>query len=579
MDCSYYLKPRHIVSSYKDHLELKDVGGKEKTAEGLTLTRCLSAFVMDSLSGCGAARAGGSVTDGGKDNGLDAVYVDPSSETIYLVQSKWIYNGKGEPSNADVKKFIAGIKDILNCRFHKFNERVKSKEVDLTEAMGSPKSKLIGVLAYTGINDLAAPSKDDISDLLDEVNDVSSYLSFRVLNQSDLYAFLSREVDGDPIDIDVGLKAWGTVKEPSLAFYGQVNGQELKAWWDKYGVSILRKNIRGSLGYSEVNEDISQTIKVSPDKFWYYNNGITIIAKRVKKTLLGGGDRDHGTFRCENVSVVNGAQTLSTIGSVDSVSSNNLSRLSVPLRIISLENGESDFGEKITKSNNLQNRIESRDFVSLDQEQQRLRLELRMDGVDYSIKRESGFVTGDSSFDLFEATTALACASGDVGIIVQLKREVGRVWDDISRPPYTKIFNAGVTSVFLYRCVLASREIDRHINKVLTRSTIESGLRGVGVHGNRIVSGLVFSCLSKKNLCDPSVEHNECVNSMRISEITERMLFELSKQVSKNFSGTVLPTLFKNRKKCQMLFDLCAEGVDKKEGGGYVEADGQMSLI
>jgi hypothetical protein len=44
------------------------------------------------------------------------------------------------------------------------------------------------------------------------------------------------------------------------------------------------------------------------------DNGITIIASQITKTMAGGGGTDFGTFHCENISVVNGAQTVGTIG-------------------------------------------------------------------------------------------------------------------------------------------------------------------------------------------------------------------------------------------------------------------------
>lgn len=549
---------KHLLSKYRDVTDLSDVGGSEKNIEDISLSRTLSAFVIDSICDCGERKSGASVTDSGNDNGIDAIYVDNSNSTIYTVQSKWIHSGKGEPSNGDVKKYLAGIRDLLNCNFSRFNDKIRSKEEEIIKAMSTPSGKLIGCLAYTGVNNLAEPSKRDLNDFLQEVNDVSAYLSFKTINQAELYRYLTRSVGGSPINIDIGLKNWGKLKEPSPAYYGQVNGEELKSWWDMHGVSLLTKNIRSSLGDTEVNHDINQTILTSPDKFWYFNNGITLIAKKITKTLVGGGDKDYGAFYCEDVSVVNGAQTLSTLGKVDPLAANNLSQVFVPVRIISLENSDDMFGEKITKANNLQNKIESRDFVSLDPEQQRLKMELSLEGISYSIKRDSEFSTGPNSFDLNESTTALACASGDVGIIVQLKREVGRIWDDIKRPPYTSLFNGGVTSTFLFRCVRINREIERSISSILTDLPLDSNSYGIGVHGNRVISGLVFSQLNMKLIRDPSKNFGKYISKIDIDKLTDDSFIKVAKSVDGNYSNSVLPTLFKNRNKCQHIFDLCS---------------------
>lgn len=568
----------HLLSKYKDSLDLSDVGGTVGNVENHTLSRGLSAFVIDSMCDCGTQKSGESVTDSGNDNGIDAIYVDSSNSIIYVVQSKWIHSGKGEPSNGDVKKYLAGIRDILNCNFSRFNEKIRAKEDELVKAMSKPTGKLVGCLAYTGINGLAEPSRRDLDDFLKEVNDVSSYLSFRVLNQQELYRFLTRSIGGDPINIDIGLKNWGWLKEPSPAYYGQVNGEEIKGWWDKNGISLLAKNIRSSLGDTEVNHEINETILSNPEKFWYFNNGITLIAKKINKTLVGGGDRDYGTFHCEDVSVVNGAQTLSTIGKIDTIFVDNLSQLFVPLRIISLENSDDMFGERITKANNLQNRIESRDFVSLDPEQQRLKVELSMEGITYSIKRDSDFAAGPSSFDLSESTTALACASGDIGVIVQLKREVGKVWDDIKRPPYTTIFNRSVSSTYLYRCVLINREVDKQILSILGGTPLEASVYGIGVHGNRMISGLVFWYLDKKIIGDPTKDFDSYLASVDLKKLTSDSFFLVSQAVEKIFPSPVLPTLFKNRNKCQEIFDAC-KSWDCEEEIGSSRTDGQMELL
>ena len=548
----------HILSTYKNHLEMRDVRGSSENIENQALSRGLSAFTIESMCDCGLQKAATAVTDSANDNGIDAIYVDPSNNIIHVVQSKWIHSGKGEPSNGDIKKYISGIKDLLNCNFSRFNDKIREKEAELIKAMSMPNGKLIGHITYTGINQLAEPSQRDIKDFLDEVNDVSSYLSFRVINQKEIYKLLTRTIGGDPIDLEVGLKNWGNLKEPSLAYYGQVNGEELKSWWEKHGSSLLTRNIRNSLGDTEINQEINETLLSSPEKFWYFNNGITLISKKIAKTLVGGGDRDYGTFHCEDVSVVNGAQTLSTIGKADQSLIPTLSQVFVPVRLISLENDDEMFGEQITKANNLQNRIESRDFASLDPEQQRLKLELSIEDIDYSIKRDSAFSAGPKSFDLMESTSALACASSDINLIVQLKREVGKIWDDIKRPPYTTIFNPGLTSTYLYRCVKVNREIDKQISETLKELSVNSSSYGVGIHGNRLIAGLAFQEIDQKILSDPKRKIEEVLNEGHIKKITNEHFFTVSQTIEDRYKNAVLPTLFKNKNKCREIFLTCS---------------------
>ena len=74
--------------------------------------------------------------------------------------------------------------------------------------------------------------------------------------------------------------------------------------------------------------------------------------------------------------------------------------------------------------------------------------------------------TEQISFDLFASTAALSCASGDVSIVVQLKREIGKLWDNLDKAPYKKLFNPNVTGRCVYNCVQTQRIIDHAIKNL-----------------------------------------------------------------------------------------------------------------
>ena len=344
-------------------------------------------------------------------------------------------------------------------RFDRFNNKVNAKKELLLQVLNDPQSTYNVVVVYTGINPLAAPSQRDLDDLRAEMNDASEVLTVTVLNQAGLHSSLTARLAGEPINVDLALKSWGKVDVPHLAFYGQVSAQVIGDWWVKYGDRLFARNLRSLLGDTDVNTEIRQTLDNSPESFWYFNNGVTIIATKIMKTMAGGSDTDYGTFHCENVSVVNGAQTVSTIGRHFTKSPDKVSKALVPLRVISLEKAEAHFGTSITKTNNRQNRIDNRDFVTLDPEQSRLRAELGVDGIIYNVIRSETGSRGDKAFDLVEATTSLACASGKTWLLVQLTREDGKLWEDITRAPY-KLFNPNLNSLYLWRVVQTQRVIE-----------------------------------------------------------------------------------------------------------------------
>ncbi len=146
-----------------------------------------------------------------------------------------------------------------------------------------------------------------------------------------------------------------------------------------------------------------------PRLLWYLNNGITIIAKNIQRAGKGAGGTDNGTFHCEDINIVNGAQTVGTIGKYWQKDLDSQINAYVQIRLISLNGTEEGFGDLITRTNNRQNRIENRDFVTQDPNQARIRDELAIEKIRYKFNREENSERTDTSFDLIEIVpTALS---------------------------------------------------------------------------------------------------------------------------------------------------------------------------
>ncbi|HEX3741993.1 MAG TPA: AIPR family protein [Terriglobales bacterium] len=546
-----------IEKLFSGRINLSDVIN-EKTPvdqkESLFLSRALAAYALHYLSRASLDVAAAAVTDGSDDNGLDAIHYDEIERRLYLVQSKWIHSGTGEPDNGEIKKFVSGVRDLFNLDFSRFNAKINAKKNIIVKALNDPNTRYEIVPAYTGINSLAQPSARDLNDLADEMNDPTELVSITPLNQADLYKSLTAGLAGEPIDLEIGIKGWGRVESPNPAYYGQVDGMQIGQWWEKYRGRLFARNLRGVLGDTDVNDEIRSTIETSPSSFWYFNNGITLVCKKISKSMVGGADTGFGTFHCQDVSVVNGAQTVSTIGKHTSASEENVKKLFVPLRVISLEQANEKFGEDVTKTNNRQNRIENRDFVSLDPEQTRIRTELAVDGIDYNLMRTESFTRAEKAFDLVESTTALACASGDVALVVQLKREIGKLWENIDKAPYKQLFNPQINGLYLWRCIQIQRKIDKLLEAIISETSSKSGRDyGVAVHGNRLIAALVFDFLSVNKFSDPKFAFSEVDTVENLIPHVDYSYQGLVAGVSVYYANAILPTLFKNATKCKNL--------------------------
>jgi hypothetical protein len=537
-----------LVTRFGALVDLSDV--VQTTAdqlEAFRLTRSLAAFAVAELGDLDDAPAAQTVTDGPQDNGIDAVYFDPVEHTCFLVQAKWIHSGNGSVELGEALKFIQGIRDLLEAKFDQFNAKMGQHQDKVFSALSDTSAKFTLVLAYTGEQVLSADVQKPFDELLAEMNSPTEMVTLEVLNQARLHSIVATGAVGEAVDLEVMLHQWGLVKEPYVAYYGQVAVSDIAAW-GSHGTRLTSKNLRQFKGLTEINESIGKTLSATPEKFWYFNNGITVLCDSVRKKPLGGSSTDIGTFECKGASVVNGAQTVGTIVSAAQKSEGQLASARVLVRLISLDNCPPNFADELTRAANTQNRIERRDFAALDPNQKRLRTELLLE-----CQKEYAYQSGENAphesvgCTLDEAAVALACAMPDVGLAVQAKREVGMLYEDIAKAPYIQLFNAGTTAKRLWNAVVTLRAIEAELREIQASRSRKEQL--IAIHGNRFVSHLVFQRLRNGDKEPPDPNGIE----PRIRELTGEALDVTIKLVGEQHAGAYPASLFKNASKCRSL--------------------------
>lgn len=346
----------------------------------------------------------------------------------------------------------------------------------------------------------------------------------------------------------MSLKNWGPIAEPYAAFYGEIDAPQIAEWWLQHERRLFAKNLRTFIGSTDVNEALAETLRTCPENFWYFNNGITILCKTIRKKPMGGSDRAVGSFVCDGISIVNGAQTVGAIGGASNSHPEQLSKASAAIRLISLENCPTGFLADITRATNTQNRIEKRDFASLDPEQLRLQAELFIEGKSYVIKRGEPDPEPAKGCNIEEATVALACAH-DIRLAVQAKREVGKLFDDIQRSPYTSLFNAQLSTTRLWRCVEIFREVERALKGL--EGSEKGRNRMVAIHGNRFVLYRVFRELGADQFNDAAFDFDKAIGLA--SPRTKTCLDATIAAIGKLYPDSYLASLFKNAAKCEEL--------------------------
>ncbi|MBL3561104.1 AIPR family protein [Rhodovulum sulfidophilum] len=148
--------------------------------------------------------------------------------------------------------------------------------------------------------------------------------------------------------------------------------------------AIFDANVRGNLGLGgQVNKSIysSATDDSTAEHFWFMNNGITMVCDRLSVVR----DPDEPSVKVENVQIINGCQTTSSLRSA--LEDGKLSN-SVKVQLKLYESKDPIFIDNVVIATNNQNSIGSRDLHANDEVQQLIQRKIQEDfGLFYERKR------------------------------------------------------------------------------------------------------------------------------------------------------------------------------------------------
>jgi hypothetical protein len=536
-----------LEADYCPVIDMSDWAGKPKLQnDRARLSRALAAFALAERLNLTPTAAAATVTDGFDDNGLDAIGIDRENSTVVVVQAKWDATGAKAPQLGDVQKFVQGFRDLTEGRFDRFNDKVKAMTTDLQAAIDDTDVRLEMVLVHTGTAELSEHASRVLADVQASINDVSDIASLSVLGQAQVHSLVRRGIAGQAPNITTTLFDWGTTDEPYKAVYGQIDAAEIAEWWAAHRATLFDQNLRKFKDESAVNSSMIQTLEEYPSHFWYFNNGITVLCDRISQAPAGGVSRKSGKFAFDRARVVNGAQTVGSIGSAASRDTGGVQDARVHVRFISLEDCPEGFATEVTRATNTQNRVLARDFVSLDAEQERLREDLRLaEGKIYTIKTGESDPAREDGYTVVDATNALACAMS-IDYAVLAKREVSRLWEDVGKPPYKDLFNEDLSATRMWRSVVVLRLVEDTLRE--EQRGLEGRDRLVAVHGNRLIAHLVLGRLAAA-MNDAAPDMSEVEAS--VPNLTRRAFKRVRKVVAAEYPSSYPASIFKNLTKCR----------------------------
>lgn len=441
------------------------------------LSKAVAAFVLHEAAGASIEDAVAASIDGSADHGIDSVFI-AADHTIWLVQSKYIESGYGEPALGDVSKFRDGVADLLHGKMERFNNALQSRQAALANALNNEVCRIEVVLAHTGgaIHDDRRHIFGDLERAFNGTN--PGFVRCRAFGLATLHDLHLDGASADPIDAEIELQDFGCASKPYRAFYGRMNVKRLVELWNRYKEQLVDRNIRRFKGTTAVNAGLSETLKKEAEHFFYFNNGVTFLCQSIAEQHPRDANRQVGKFRVRGMSIINGAQTVGAIAQ-EPIAHYDEHPAEVLATFICLDNAPDDFGARVTQSRNRQNAVDLEDFAALDERQSNWQNTLQMAGITYLVKQgEDDPPLSDSCFSVRELAPYLACTitTGDwpdyvIAAKSDKKKLFGRAGFLSARDPlrnaYDTLFADSLTARRMWRIVQVARSV---LNAVKGRS-------------------------------------------------------------------------------------------------------------
>ena len=251
------------------------------------------------------------ITDGADDKQIDAIVVDDNSNSVFILQGKFLGSDKvdAEPLREVLSSWIQ-LKDLVHLQ-ETGNNKLKQRLSELAIALDDEYDihfELLTTAALTpsAQKDFATFQKQlaDADDLpatihLVDNDEIQKRYEMALEKEHPVLKFTLPLEQGKFVRLKIGDTQTVIASVPlkdCLSFPGIKDG------------TLFQKNVRQSLGLSNrVNKGIKETIYKNNKEFFFYHNGITALCNKMDF------DESSQNLTFNGLSVVNGCQSLTTI--------------------------------------------------------------------------------------------------------------------------------------------------------------------------------------------------------------------------------------------------------------------------
>ncbi len=335
------------------------------------------------------------VTDGANDAGIDAIaitYLNNWEFVVTIFQCKYTFDLEKDsnfPANS-IQRLIGAINTIFDA--HKnvlVNDDLKPKVAEIRSLI--LENNAIPIVRCVCVNNGLTWTQEGENHIIN-AHFPENQVQFQHINHDYMIGLLQNR---KPINTSLLFSGKSVTDEFNYkrVLIGKVNVEIIAGIFEKYGDSLLEKNIRNYLGLNgnKVNTAIQATlIGDKKDNFYFYNNGITMICNEFAYNGLQSGDWN---VNIADLQVINGGQTCKTIQQTIHQHQNlDYSQAFVLVRLYALSKMNSDIDVQalindITIATNSQNPVDLTDLRANDERQKKIELDMQELGYTYKRKK------------------------------------------------------------------------------------------------------------------------------------------------------------------------------------------------
>lgn len=332
------------------------------------------------------------LTDGGGDFGVDALHITEEMDGefgVTLFQGKYKKNLEGNSNfeQNSIEAMVNAIRHIFDpsADLGAINDRLRVK---VEQARSLIRDGLIPRVRAIACNNGLKWNTDGQQSIDRAV--LGDQVTWEHVNHDVLIGILQSI---KPVDETLRLTGKAMVEDMnySRVCVGRMPVVEVAALMKSHGEKLLERNIRRYLGLhgNRVNEGIRATLSSNtPENFYFFNNGITLVCDKFTYNALQQGDFQ---IKVKNLQIVNGGQSCMTIlKTAEELEKNGQAlpaQASVLIRLYELSSDNDDVVLQITHATNSQNPVDLKDLRANDVRQQQLEQSIQNLGYSYRRKR------------------------------------------------------------------------------------------------------------------------------------------------------------------------------------------------